>query len=96
LTAALVVWVEKPEELVAVPSEESSVELESLLLSLFDAKNCQCESWSPDWTRLRGIQLAESVVDESELVWVAVASVAVPVEVELVAVGPLPPQKWEL
>jgi hypothetical protein len=36
------------------------------------------------------------VVDESELVWVAVASVAVPVEVELVAVGPLPPQKWEL
>jgi hypothetical protein len=33
LTAALVVSVEKPEELVAVPSEESLVELESLPLS---------------------------------------------------------------
>lgn len=35
MTAALVVWVEEPEELVAVPSEE--LELEPLLLSLFDA-----------------------------------------------------------
>jgi hypothetical protein len=42
------------------------------------------------------IHLEESVVDASELVSVAVVSVAVPVEVEWVAVGPLPPQKWEL
>jgi hypothetical protein len=35
--------------------------------------------------------LEESVVDASELV-----SVAVLVEVDWVAVGPWPPQKWEL
>lgn len=85
LAAALAVCCENPEELVAVPEE-----VESSLSSLLSLSLLSLLSLLPEDL--------ESVLDESELVCVAVLPVPVEVVEEWVAVAPLPllPQKSEL